>query len=143
MDSENNQLDASLDTKLLARYRAAREHEDEIQDQLKEAKKVVGELEEKLLENFAATGTQQHKQADGCTIYLQRNMFPKVRDNDYDRAIESLRKIGQGELVKSRFDIRNVRSLVKEILAEGNEIPAEINEAFDFYEEFEIRMRKS
>ena len=132
----------NLDTRLLAQYRSAREHEGEIQDQLKEAKKRVGELEEKILENFAKSGTQQHKQADGCVIYLQRNMFPKVKEDNYDRAIEALRSIGQSDLVKARFDIRNVRSLVKEILAEGNEIPPEINEAFDFYEEFEVRMRK-
>lgn len=133
----------NLNTKLLARYRAAREHENEIQDQLKEAKRVVAELEEQVKDNFSESGTQSHKQPDGTLIYLQRNMFPKVKDDDYDRAIEALKKIGQGDLVRYKFDIRNVRSLVKEIMAEGNEIPPEINEAFDFYEDFEIRMRKT
>jgi len=132
-----------LDTDLLARYRAAREEEDSIQDQLKEAKRKVAAIEGQVLENFAASGTQQHKQSDGCVIYLQRNMFPKVRDDDYDRAISALKSIGQGDLVRYRFDIRNVRSLVKEFIAEGNTVPPEISEAFDFYEEFEVRMRRS
>ena len=141
---ENNQSssDGNLNTKLLARYRAARERESEIQDELKEAKRVMGELEAQVLENFTESGTQQYKHADGTVIYLQRNMFPKVKDNDYDRAIEALKKLGHGDLVRYKFDIRNVRSLVKEITDEGSEIPPEITEAFDFYEDFEIRMRK-
>ena len=131
-----------LDTTLLAEYRAARDREDEIQDQLKEAKRQVAALQERVLENFAASGTQQHKQSDGTVIYLQRNLFPSVKDNDYDRAIAALQAVGHGDLVKARFDIRNVRGLVKEILAEGNEVPAVIDEAFNFFEEFEVRMRK-
>lgn len=124
-----------MDFDAMRTYRALVERKRELEADLREVKREIGELETTVLDMMAKEGVQNVK-IDGKVLYLQRKIFVGMAEGyTREQVIESLRKAGLGDFVQENYNTNQLSAHFREmdevVLPEGLKVT----------EQFNVRMR--
>lgn len=132
---------ANIDNNLLAEYVELSKTKRSLEAELKDAKRRLGELEPKLLDQFAASAMQRCHVA-GLTVYVHRQLWAGAKDGDNEALIAGLDAAGLGDdLVKRTVNKQTLSAWAREIENEGGEFPEEVKEVMTLDEVYSLRTR--
>ena len=122
---------------------------DDLEKQLKEAKKERAEIESRIAEHWGAIGKQSENR-NGLTIYRSREFYCSTKSGEADSLRDALHETGMDELVREQVSMASLKAVMREA-AEYDEqgeltfpgISGKVVECVNVYESFGIRIRKS
>jgi hypothetical protein len=136
-------------TTLVRRWLALRDEKDAMEDQLKEIKEDLATLAEQVLQSFTQDGTSRVS-VDGMTVHVISDLKISAKGGDYDRAVQALRDVGLGGIVREQFSPQTLKAVVKEIMTQsdmGNEQAQKqiraLEESFTIFELYSLSARKA
>jgi hypothetical protein len=136
-------------TTLVRRWLALRDEKDAMEDQLKEIKEDLATLAEQVLQSFTQDGTSRVS-VDGMTVHVISDLKISAKGGDYDRAVQVLRDVGLGGIVREQFSPQTLKAVVKEIMTQsdmGNEQAQKqiraLEESFTIFELYSLSARKA
>lgn len=158
-------LTAVSDDKKLTLYIEAAKLRDELDQKSKELQKLLATLEGDIIEYFKQNG-QQRVTRGGRTVYLARELWPKVVDDDLmvgdldDKAIASAQEQARSRLiealandpetkhlVKASYNHQTLRSYILQDLEEGDDglpvIPEHLRGKLGVAEQFKAKLLRS
>lgn len=127
-----------MNTAELTRYRDMHRDIRALEAQVKEMKAEADSVEQALVEAALTEGIQSVN-VDGSTLYLHRQVWPKVEDRP--AAVHALRATGYGELVSETFNTNQLGAVIRERLNNGEELPLEWSGAISIVEKTSLRIR--
>lgn len=114
-----------------------------LERQLKEAKKDIAEMEEKLLPQFEEAGISKMTK-DDYTIYIKRNRWPKFREgHDKIELIGALKSAGWDEQVYETYNTQRLAAVLREMQDSGEALPPEVDTCIELSESFNLGTRKA
>ncbi len=136
-------------TEQVRRYVALDKEKKELKVHLRTVQSELDILEPEVLEAFIEEGVDSIK-VDGRTVSPKAQVWvsPKredweTADEAYERACGALAACGLGQFTGQRFNSQMVSSYVREILAEGSELPSELEEVLNITERHTVSVRQS
>jgi len=122
---------------------------DELEKQLKEAKKERADIESRLSESWGSIGKQSENRR-GLTIYRSREFYCSTKAGEADSLKDALSSSGMEEIVREQVSMASLKSVMREA-AEYDEageltfpgVPESVVRCVNVYENFGIRIRKS
>lgn len=136
MDSARLRLYAGLDQRRLT-----------LQREIKEIEGQLRPLEEAILEEMAQEGVPQAKvDVPGMglvTVHLQRLIWARCVDEDWERACEALKDAGLGEFVQRRYNTTSFSAYLRELDRAGEPLPEALIGAIDMEARLSVRTRRS
>lgn len=136
-------MDKDTILELATVYRALRDRKAQLQDELKEVQKQLDEAEKILSEEMVNNELQKFT-LDGYTYYLnvrtKANPVAKFKQEVY----QWLKDNGYGDLVYETVNANTFSAFVsKDLLAETDELPKELQGKINIYEQITVGVRKS
>lgn len=132
----------SLDIEKLKQFVRLSEQKSELEGALEVVKKNLAELEPEILEGFEELGAQ-NMNIDGRTVYIHSQIWAGSVDGNTQALVDSLKANGHGDLVKEQYNSNTLSAWVRELLKNGEEIPAPIQPHINITEKFSVRTRKA
>ena len=99
-------------------------------------------LEEQIIEEIAQSGVTSMR-VDGTTVYLERKIWAKCVDEDWDRAIEALKDAGLGDFIQHRYNSTSFSAYLRELDKAGKPLPEPLMGAIEPEVRLSIRTRRS
>lgn len=134
---------------LVRQWLSLREWKAGIEEQLREVNDTMSVVADKIKANFLVEGTPRMT-VDGFTVHVIHDLRVSAKEGDVDRAVETLRRVGLGSIVKEQFNTQTLKSVVKDIQKSaemGDERSRdqlrELGEAFTIFEMFNLSARKA
>lgn len=128
---------------LATQYRELRIEKDETQALLKEVQQQLGEAE-KLLSDEMINNEVQKFTLDGLTFYLNTRTKASPYAEFKQEVYQWLKDNGYGDLVYETVNANSFSAFVsKDLLADVDELPKELQGKVNVYEQTTVGMRKS
>lgn len=111
-----------------------------LEKKIKEIKAEKATLEAELIDQLENSDLDNKISLAGKTIYVKTITTASI--SDQQAAIELLKQTGYEYVIKEKYDIRSVGSLIKEIIEEnGEELPTEWNGIIEPFFKTSLGMR--
>ena len=131
-----------MDSVKLKRFVELEKERREVETRLKSIKEEAKSLTEAILGDFEEAGMTKAT-IDGVTVYVQRTLWAKALEGDYERACEALRQAGLDVYVHERFNVNSLSAFVRERDKAGEPLPDAFKGAVDVEERFDVKTRLS
>lgn len=132
---------------LISEYVKQTERKRRLEEELKDAKARLEEMEPRIVEQFQADGVQSLN-VDGYTVYLNRKLFGGAKDGDKPAMMAALKATGDESwmfLVEDNVNHQRLQARIRECPQDENGMPVlpeSLRGAIAIYEEFTIGARK-
>jgi len=110
----------------------------DLERRLADLRQELEPVRQELLDQMAEAGLQNLTLDDGAQVYLHRRRWAKVRDGDYERAVQALRNAGLSHMVRPLS--QSVSAFFRD-LEDPAEAGPEMLEAFEVVEDVDVRVR--
>lgn len=132
-----------MDVERVREYVRLRRQQRERQAEVDTIKEAADALEQQLLEEFATDGVQNIS-VDGNVVYLRRQLWARVAEGaSRDEVIDGLRRAGLDHFVTEGFNTSTISSWMRELEAEGDELPQELEGLLAPVEKYNVLTRRS
>ena len=136
-------MDKDTILELATVYRALRDRKAQLQDELKEVQKQLDEAEKILSEEMVNNELQKFT-LDGYTYYLSVKTKASPIAEYKEEVFKWLKANGYGDLVYETVNANTFSAFVsKDLLAETDELPKELQGKINIYEQITVGVRKS
>lgn len=124
------------------KLKAARDHKDELKEQLKAAEIEVDGLDLALSDKMAEQEVERFSR-NGSTFYLNSRLYASPAAGRKDELMQTLKDNGYGSLVVETVNANTLASFVKEQkAANDDEVPAWLSDVVSVFEKVSVGVRK-
>lgn len=132
---------------LISEYVRLTERKRALEEQLKDAKARLDEMEPRIVEQFQSDSVQSMS-VDGYTVYLNRKLLAGAKDGDKPAMIAALKAVGDESwsfLVEDNVNYQRLNARVRECPQDESGmpiLPEALRAVVNVYEDFTIGARK-
>jgi hypothetical protein len=109
---------------------------------MEEIKDKLRDVEAKILDQMGEDGISSCR-FNGASIFIRRDLFPKIVDGDHHRALLALKDAGLVDLIKTSFDTRTLGAFIRERDRNNESLPEAFTGAIEVSEKFSIGVRNA
>jgi len=136
-------MTAPASDKQLQRYVELAIQRRELEQQLKEIKAAMADLEEPVLSYFEEKGIDRVT-INGITLYPRRELWAAMAEGmDQEKVCQALIAAGLEEYVGLRFNTTSLSAFLRDLEAEGQPLPPELEGVIVPVEKFKVGTRKA
>ena len=132
-----------MDFILADQYKALKDLKAKKEDELKDVKERIDDIEKKLVEAMTDEELQNFTR-DGMTFYLNPKIFVSAKADSKIELYDALKENGFGDMVQETVNANSFASFVREQMAEnGDTVPDWLDGLVNIHEETKIGTRKA
>ena len=132
---------------IVKEFAALTARKKKLEDGLRSVKDEMSSLEPVLLQEL--TDNQLDRlpvttdDGDRITVFTHRQLWARAKDGDKEAVVKTLKDCGLADFVSESYNTNSLSAYVRECLANGDELPTELNKVVRVDEVTSIRGKRS